>query len=112
MDKEYKNLLTGICIKANTQMVSLLDTANTIGLMAVFSKEPSKTDSGMAKEYGKEDRETAINIKELTKAIKNGGMEYSHGQAGTHIKETTKETYETGTVRCTGTMVATIKVNG
>ena len=91
MDKVYKNLQTGIFIRENMQMGNLLDTANTIGLMAVFSKEHLKMDWEMAKEYGKEGQEIVIDIKEHTKAIKNGAMEYSYGQVGTHIKETTKE---------------------
>lgn len=112
MAKEYRNFQMEICTRASTKMVSLQVLASTTGQMAATSKENSKTVYVMVREYGNARQEIAINMKVVTKMIKNQGTAYSPGQLVIFTKEITKQMSEVGMVRCTGLTEVTIVDNG
>ena len=67
-------------------MASQKDTGNTTGQMSLSSKGSLKTDSAMAKEFGKEDLELMILMKGSISVIKNVETEHSHGLQEISIK--------------------------
>ena len=68
----------------------------------------------MGKENGRSGRmtRTATCMKVITKMIKKMELDFSHGSPATTTKDATKVTRDMDTVKCSGRMVAAIKVSG
>lgn len=66
----------------------------------------------MVKEFGKKELEIVINMKDITKMIKNGDMENSHGLVVISTKGIMKEMCAAAMEKCFGQMEAIIKENG
>ena len=109
MDKELKDLstviFTKVFSKTEYQAVMVSITGKTKAILRVTSQTVCEQD----KDYGKELLEILINTKVSTKMIRNGVMEYLHGQMVTCLREHMKAISEMGMGKCSGLMEAITK---
>lgn len=80
MEKDYKSLPTEIFTRESINVVSLMVSGSTIGLMGPILREHFVKDFGMGKVSGRKVLEPVISMKVIISKIKNKGMVYLLGQ--------------------------------
>jgi len=101
-----------ISTKDSSLKESQMVMANITGKMEAISKAFSKWVGVKDKVFGKNHQEIVINMKDNTSKIRKMVMESSHGTMAISTKEPTRMMRGKATVRCIGSMGATIKANG
>ena len=87
MDRGLKNSQMATYTKAHTYQENHQDLENITGQMEAILKEFSMMESEMGKDYGKEDQEIVINMKDSIRMIRNQDMGYLHGLLEISTKE-------------------------